>query len=197
MPKQSTSQLFWTMSSLHIESFSSLHLLIIANRNYTIHNKALTAVQSFPITSPQKLKRGHSFSPSPSTDDPSVFDISTLTGITASKQLSPKPDQTILIYTKMEVLAHLGNVPSGFINRTTWTPQSSPLINLDRSEWDKHQLVPRIPISPDPVNETWVDIIVNNLDEKGHPFHLVCPLPRFSPSFYTLKGLIIQSPARV
>lgn len=83
----------------------------------------------------------------------------------------------IVLYTKMEILARLGNVPVGFINRTTWAPQSDPyepLINLPREIWDVHQLVPWIPISRDESKSTWVDIIVNNLDEKGHPFHMVC-----------------------
>jgi hypothetical protein len=76
----------------------------------------------------------------------------------------------------MEILARLGNVPMGFINRTTWAAQSSPsepLINLHREDWDDNQLVPWIPISRIDSKTTWVDIVVNNLDEKGHPFHLV------------------------
>ena len=43
-------------------------------------------------------------------------------------------DQTILIYTEMEVLARLGNVPSGFINRTTSAPQTSPAKPLIETE---------------------------------------------------------------
>lgn len=85
-------------------------------------------------------------------------------------------NHTVLLYTKMEILARLGNVPVGFINRTTWAAQSSPpepLVDLDRVDWDKNQLVPWIPISRDQSSPSWVDIVVNNLDEKGHPFHLV------------------------
>jgi hypothetical protein len=86
-------------------------------------------------------------------------------------------DKNVLLYTKMEILARLGNVPVGFINRTTWVAQSSPakpLIDISREQWDDNQLVPWIPISRDDSKITWVDIVVNNLDEKGHPFHLVC-----------------------
>ena len=71
----------------------------------------------------------------------------------------------------MEVLAHLDNVPAGFINRTSWAPQIDPLISSPRNSWDKNQLVPRVPMST-AEQAVWVDIVVNNLDEKGHPFHL-------------------------
>jgi hypothetical protein len=70
----------------------------------------------------------------------------------------------------MEVLARLGNVPSGFINRTTWAPQTSPakpLIEIERGMWDQNQLVPVVEVGK------WVDLVVNNLDDRGHPFHLV------------------------
>ena len=88
----------------------------------------------------------------------------------------------------MEILARLGNVPVGFINRTTWVAQSSPLeplMNLPREDWDKNQLVPWIPVSRDKLKATWVDIVVNNLDEKGHPFHLV----RIQYSFFEVLRL--------
>jgi hypothetical protein len=144
------------------------------SRDYSIHNLALTSTQSFPISSASKIKRGHPFSPSSTIKTLGVFDISTLNGTTIPADTMPETvDQTILVYTKMEVLSHLGNVPAGFINRTSWAPQSSPLVDLERAQWDKNQLVPWIPISEDPSKEKWVDIVVNNLDEKGHPFHLV------------------------
>jgi hypothetical protein len=122
-------------------------------------------------------KRGHPYHPLSRADTEGFLDLSTLNGTKSSPNyLPPRSNQEILIYTKMEVLAHLGNVPAGFINRTSWAPQSSPpkpLLELPRSYWDRNQLVPWIPISKDQSEEMWVDIVVNNLDEKGHPFHLV------------------------
>jgi len=47
------------------------------------------------------------------------------------------------------------------------------LIELDREEYDVHQLIPYVPIGREGTTGKWVDIVVNNLDEKGHPFHLV------------------------
>jgi hypothetical protein len=103
-------------------------------------------------------------------------------------------DQTILIYTKTQKLAINSNHPMGFINRTSWIPQSPPLISLPRQQWDDNQLIPHIPlsnhISPFARAEDlsisqgnsglWVDLIINNLDDGPHPFHL------HGHSFYVL-----------
>lgn len=64
------------------------------------------------------------------------------------------------------------NMPEGRINRTTWKVQAHPplpLLALDRNEWDKNQLVPWTG-SQDP---RWIDVVINNQDFTGHPFHLV------------------------
>ncbi|KAK1092608.1 hypothetical protein LTR48_004004 [Friedmanniomyces endolithicus] len=90
-----------------------------------------------------------------------------------SKVIPATADMTIVLYAITQKLAHLKNVPHGFINNTYWQPRSSPpepLINLDRTQWDKHQFVPHIPYVPN--SPVWVDIVLNNLDEEGHPFHL-------------------------
>jgi FtsP/CotA-like multicopper oxidase with cupredoxin domain len=78
-------------------------------------------------------------------------------------------DKTFVLYTTTLKLARLKNRPHGFINHTTWKPQSPPLINLSRSDYDDHQLVPFIPLHSPPL---WVDIVLNNLDDDNHPFHL-------------------------
>jgi hypothetical protein len=117
------------------------------------------------------MSRGHPYTPSPATSIEGTFDLSTLNGTSTPIISSAPSEETILLYTKMEVLAHLGNVPAGFINRTSWAPQSDPLISLPRHSWDKNQLVPQVPMSTKK-EAVWVDIIVNNMDEKGHPFHL-------------------------
>ncbi|KAL1962155.1 hypothetical protein VTN77DRAFT_559 [Rasamsonia byssochlamydoides] len=84
--------------------------------------------------------------------------------------LPPKAQQTHIIYTKIEKLSRLHNIPYGFFNRTTWRPQRDPpfpLIVLAREQWDRNQFA--VWTGPQPV---WVDLVVNNLDEGGHPFHL-------------------------
>lgn len=102
-----------------------------------------------------------------------------LTAATAPKthdygnKLAERAEQTILLYTKTQKLAKLSNHPTGFINRTSWAPQTTPpfpLLSLPRSQWDANQLVPWIPFSAE--SRSWVEIIINNLDDGAHPFHL-------------------------
>ncbi|KAH8802618.1 laccase iv [Xylogone sp. PMI_703] len=166
----------WDVGPYDTESFLSITL---DKENFAIGNKALASTHKFPITSrPPSLriiKRGHSFRPTPFQGGEGHFHLSTASAPALTpKSMPAAADQIILVYTKMEVLARLGNVPRGFINRTTWAPQASPakpLLELDRSEWDRNQLVPWVGLE-DGLTGKWVDIIVNNLDEKGHPFHL-------------------------
>lgn len=80
-----------------------------------------------------------------------------------------KADRTIVLYTTTLKLARLSNVPHGFMNHTTWSPQSPPLLLLSRSDYNKDQLIPFIPLTDPPL---WIDIVLNNLDEDDHPFHL-------------------------
>jgi len=80
-------------------------------------------------------------------------------------------DNTVLLYTKIEILSEFRNIPMGFINRTSWGMTRAsplPLLALNRYGWGK-AFVPRIESGPD----VWVDIVLNNMDDRGHPFHLV------------------------
>jgi hypothetical protein len=40
--------------------------------------------------------------------------------------MPPKAQQTHVVYTKVEKLSRLMNIPHGFFNRTTWEAQSDP-----------------------------------------------------------------------
>lgn len=86
-----------------------------------------------------------------------------------------------MVYTKIEKLSINHNVPYGFFNRTSWGPQiDTPLIDIPREKWDKNQLVlstgPTTSrrLSSDQDKDLWIDLVVNNLDDSGHPFHMVC-----------------------
>jgi hypothetical protein len=73
-------------------------------------------------------------------------------------------NQTLLVYNTLEMLSHFDHIPMGFMNRTNWIPQAEPLIQMPRGGWNEHQFVPEIK-----GNMEWVDIVVNNRDDKGHP----------------------------
>ena len=90
--------------------------------------------------------------------------------------VSSATPQQIVLYTTTMKLSKFNNIPKGFMNHTSWQPQSSPnipLLFLPRSSWDNNQFIPWIEHPESDVREVrWVDIIVNNLDDGGHPFHL-------------------------
>ncbi|KAJ5786692.1 uncharacterized protein N7503_011904 [Penicillium pulvis] len=86
------------------------------------------------------------------------------------QSLPLRPDRTFVVYTKIQKLSFNHNMPFGIFNKTTWSPQQNPLIpliGLPRTKWDKNQFA--ITTGPDSV---WIDIVVNNLDDGGHPFHM-------------------------
>lgn len=99
-----------------------------------------------------------------------MFDTQTAKGPTLIQPL-PEPNRRFVIYSAVEILNRLQGIPTGFINRTHWEPQSLPLLASDRQVWDDHQLVPWTGDKP-----AWVDLVINNLDGTGHPFHLVSGL---------------------
>ena len=146
-------------------------------RNFKYPNQALRQNQTFPLFDSGPVSDKTIFIESTSNH----FDLATARGAPSAEKIPPTAPQTILLYAKTQKLSISSNHPTGFMNRTTWSPQSSPelpLISLPRSHWDKNQLVPYVPTTPG--NETWVDIIINNLDDGAHPFHL------HGHSFYVL-----------
>ncbi|KAK0108741.1 hypothetical protein ONS96_002586 [Cadophora gregata f. sp. sojae] len=145
--------------------------------NFKYPNQALRPNQSFPAFDFAPL-----FNEKISLENPfNDFNLATALSPSFSVTVPPTAQQTILLYAKTEKLSISNNHPTGYMNRTTWSPQSNPsfpLIFLPRSQWDEHQLMPRIPLPPqssaksESENGTWVDIIINNLDDGAHPFHL-------------------------
>ncbi|KAF8588331.1 multicopper oxidase, partial [Ramaria rubella] len=86
----------------------------------------------------------------------------------------PPPDQQIMIYVNSMKLDRLGGVPYGFVNHTSWAPaENEPLLLRDTAEgiangWGEHQLV----VTTHRKEMSVIELIVNNLDDGPHPFHL-------------------------
>jgi len=59
--------------------------------------------------------------------------------------------------------------PEGQINHTSWKidHENLPLISAERKDWDSKLLVPWTG-----KEKKWVEVVVNNEDVTGHPFHL-------------------------
>ncbi|KAM0217584.1 hypothetical protein ACHAQD_007327 [Fusarium lateritium] len=146
------------------------------DENFGYPNEALQPVQHFPIFD-------HSIeAPTHKDLEPNETHILDPQNLKAAAKVSDIPsvvDQTILLYAKTEKLAHMDYEPVGFINHTSWKPQNPPLSSQNRSDWDENQLIPLITTSSR--KPTRVDIVINNLDDGAHPFHL------HGYSFYVLS----------
>lgn len=105
--------------------------------------------------------------------------LGNITGpVLTADDIPQKRTQTFVLYTKIEILAKYRNIPKGFVNRTSWVVEdakSPPLLALDRSEWQKQQKKEKtyVPWATPSGEGQWLDIVLNNLDDTGHPFHLV------------------------
>ena len=138
-------------------------------------------IQAFPAFAEgvEDGSRNKAISNSNSTEV-QVLDSKSLKAATRVTNIPDKTHQTIVLYAKTEKLAHLNYEPVSFINHTSWKPQTPPLRSQNQSSWDDNQLVPLIPIRPG--KPTRVDIVINNLDDGAHPFHL------HGHSFYVLSS---------
>jgi FtsP/CotA-like multicopper oxidase with cupredoxin domain len=155
--------------------------LSLDRENFKYPNHALRPDQSFPVFqstgSASSTNNDDDLNETPiRLDADAHFDLALASAKASTEfrelsvQLPPTAEQTILLYTKTQKLSINANHPQGYMNRTSWIPQSPALISLPRSSWDGNQLIPFIPTNvSDPI---WVDIILNNLDDGSHPFHL-------------------------
>ncbi|KAJ9634741.1 hypothetical protein H2204_006190 [Knufia peltigerae] len=160
--------------SLDSQSFIEIKM---DDENFKYPNPALELRQIFPvqIMSDTNIDVRSSLS---------VVDYYNLQAAKASANTRVAFSETPLkfvIYTTTLKLAKHHNIPMGFINHTSWSPQlSGPLISISRSQYDQNQLSPHIPLSSKVKDEGtghnesdgWVEVVINNLDDGGHPFHL-------------------------
>lgn len=127
-------------------------------------NHALTPTQAFTISSEIYGK----VMSQPETETvPFSFNLREAKGSKLPEPL-PDPDHKFMIWSVVEVLDHNHGIPQGVVNRTSWQPQSTPILALPKSGWDKNQLV-----AWTGAESSWVELTINNIDGTGHPFHLV------------------------
>lgn len=142
-------------------------LVTLDEDSFKYQNLALTSTRRFPISLEGRLKESAQMAQG-------AYELQDLQSISAahnqSQLLPEKVDSTIVLYAITQKLAILENEPHGFINHTRWIPSSTPLLELSPREWDEFQFVPLINYNED--SPAWVDIVLNNLDEESHPFHL-------------------------
>lgn len=142
-------------------------------------NHALTPDQTFTIRYTDTSESDDETSQTPTVRN--ELDLEKIpSSASVLAKLPEQADEVHVVYTKIQKMARLRNMPFGFFNMTIWKPQSEPdipLIGLPRTEWDSNQF--SISTGPGP---SWVDLVVNNLDEGPHPFHMVSALSFLSPA---------------
>jgi FtsP/CotA-like multicopper oxidase with cupredoxin domain len=153
-----------------IETVSDANLFIsLDDENFAYTNPSLARNQSFAISNPP-INSAADMSTEP--QQVKTIDMGSLAALSPSQIVPPKATHTLLVYVKTQILAKFANQPMAFINHTSWQPQMPPLILLPRDDWDANQLVPHIPLDSDDGEAPWVDLVINNLDDGSHPFHL-------------------------
>ncbi|KAJ4012510.1 hypothetical protein NW752_008208 [Fusarium irregulare] len=134
-------------------------------------NPSLDPIQAFPASAKDVGEYStEEVNPVTNVTKVQVLDSVELKAATRVTGIPDKAQQTIVLYAKTEKLAHLDYEPVSFINHTSWKPQTPSLVSHNRSSWDDNQLVPMIPMTPG--QPTRVDVVINNLDDGAHPFHL-------------------------
>ena len=164
------------------EAYQSLLEIAMDDENFRYRNPTLKATQAFPI---DLSKTDQCYYPSESatlTESQDFFDLQTAISVSQLPEPLESTDTIFVLYAKTMQLTHLENRPLGFMNHSSWKPQSVPLSQLPRSDWNTDQLVPWVGSFLDTTGKPrWVDIVLNNIDDGGHPFHL------HGNDFYVLK----------
>jgi FtsP/CotA-like multicopper oxidase with cupredoxin domain len=149
------------------------HLTIeMDDENFKYPNPALEPVQTFPVTASPNRPHEVAYVP----PELEYFNLQAAVSSSSNPDVQSEPMKFVVYTTTMKLARH-HNIPMGFMNHTSWSPQPEPLISIPRSEYDQNQLSPHIPFhldnpSTSPNSDTWVEIVINNLDDGGHPFHL-------------------------
>lgn len=137
-------------------------------------NPALTPNQTFVIN-PEYAPEVQSTTPDGKQD--SYLDIQHIPSpADILSSLPQRANITDIVYVKTQKFSINHNVPYGYFNHTSWAPQQDPPIPLNelpREQWDKKQLALVVGDRDQELEPVWVDFVVNNLDDTGHPFHLV------------------------
>ncbi len=145
------------------------------DENFKYPNPALNPIQNFPV---QTIADNVGMAlPVPEVEH---YNLQAASSNSSLRVAWPEQPLKFVIYTTTLKLAKHHNIPMGFINHTSWSPQAEPpepLISISRSQYDRNQLSPRIPLFRKGTADTglskgWVEVVINNLDDGGHPFHL-------------------------
>ncbi|KHN99837.1 Multicopper oxidase family protein [Metarhizium album ARSEF 1941] len=181
----------YSPSSTH--AISTNLTLALDRENMPLWNFALTRTQSFQMQSVGGVRDGAQRQHPRQRPPVDVLDLAHVLGQPlqeAQPGIAKQPSQRAVLYSTMKIRAANHNRPVGSINHTSWVApdaRARPLLTLEREEWET--IVPQptrvhkfqVPWFQESGADTWADVVVNNFDDKGHPFHLVSARSLLSP----------------
>ncbi|OAQ85964.1 laccase IV [Purpureocillium lilacinum] len=145
-----------------------------------VWNPALTSKQLFPLiwTDPSDA----AFRRKQKTAVVEIYDLDNTEAprIPDSSMLRTDPVEVALLYTSLAINSFKNDEPWGELNHTSWVwkdPTAKPLLAMDNATW-ANGTVQANPMRDFRVpwfetgDERWLELVVNNVDDKGHPFHL-------------------------
>ncbi|KIK54167.1 hypothetical protein GYMLUDRAFT_48961 [Collybiopsis luxurians FD-317 M1] len=103
------------------------------------------------------------------------FDALALQPLDPAARVLPPADDVVMMYVTTMIRTSTGNKPFGYVNQTTWKPSySNPVLARTDVASSSKELI--YSIKPRDTNASSssivLDIIVNNLEDGPHPFHL-------------------------
>lgn len=158
-----------------------------------LKNYALTRIQSFPLDDGAPAAR----TLTRRADAVDVLSLADVHGVSLSSDdaAATSPAETAVFYTTIRNRATHQNRPAGLFNHSSWIVKDAfapPLLAVEEKEWVnlakepsplQNFTVAAFEASKTGEKTRWLDMVVNNLDDKGHPFHLVC----FTAHIYMLR----------
>ncbi|KAK9443379.1 Multicopper oxidase family protein [Metarhizium brunneum] len=173
----------WEYSHSSGHAISTNLTVELDRENMPLWNFALTRTQSFQMQSTGRVNKAAPRHALPRRRSVDVLNLADVLGQPVQGQpgLGRQPDEQAVLYSTMKIRAANHNRPVGSINHTSWiTPdaKAQPLLTLERQEWEAAVPQPTrvhkfdVPWLKESGVDRWVDVVVNNFDDRGHPFHL-------------------------
>ncbi|QUC19070.1 uncharacterized protein UV8b_03311 [Ustilaginoidea virens] len=143
-------------------------------------NPALTRAQSFALEWVHCAHGRHDRNDIRDTVD--MYDLNDAQGpvLARNSPVRKKPAEIALLYTSLAINSFKNDEPWGELNHSSWVwkdANTAPLLATHRTAWvngteQANPLrtfnVPQFAAGQD----RWLDLVINNVDDKGHPFHL-------------------------
>lgn len=152
-------------------------------RNMPLKNFALTRIQTFPLIDSGLPIVKRDAQEQEAGDSPPPLNLADVQGVAVQKDAAvlQQPSEKAVLYTTVQIRSSNHNQPVGVFNHTSWIvadQRAKPLLALEEAEWQQVTMQPnnlqKLDIPSFPVDQgRWIDLVINNMDDKGHPFHMV------------------------